>query len=71
MRYPAWKYVLILVVIALSTIYALPSLYPDEHAVQISGANAGMQIDNSIVQRAEQALQQANIATHNLSLIHI
>lgn len=67
MRYPAWKYVLILVVIALSTIYALPSLYPDEHAVQISGANAGMQIDNSIVQRAEQALQQANIATHNNS----
>ncbi len=65
MRYPAWKYLLILIVIALSTIYALPSLYPDEHAVQISGSKAGMQIDDSIIKRAEQALQQANIATHD------
>ncbi|WP_374297817.1 protein translocase subunit SecD [Acinetobacter sp.] len=65
MRYPAWKYVLILIVIALSTIYALPSLYPDEHAVQISGSKAGMQIDDSIIKRAEEALQQANIATHD------
>ncbi|MFC3902863.1 preprotein translocase subunit SecD [Acinetobacter marinus] len=65
MRYPAWKYVLILIVIAFSTIYALPSLYPDEHAVQISGSKAGMQIDDTIVKRAEQALQKANIATHD------
>ncbi len=26
-------------------LYALPSLYPDEPAVQISGAKAGTQID--------------------------
>ncbi|MGM7375735.1 hypothetical protein ACOI3T_37105, partial [Acinetobacter baumannii] len=30
MRYPAWKYLLILVVLVVSTLYALPSLYPDE-----------------------------------------
>ncbi|MFW2712402.1 hypothetical protein ACN6Q1_17660, partial [Acinetobacter baumannii] len=27
MRYPAWKYLLILVVLVVSTLYALPSLY--------------------------------------------
>ncbi len=67
MRYPAWKYVLIILVLMFSTIYALPSLYPDEHAVQISGAKAGTQIDATLVQKAEQALQQANITTHNNS----
>jgi hypothetical protein len=51
MRYPAWKYLLILVVLTISTLYALPSLYPDEPAVQISGAKAGTQIDQSIVQK--------------------
>ncbi len=56
MRYPAWKYLLILVVLTISTLYALPSLYPDEPAVQISGAKAGTQIDQSIVQKAEQIL---------------
>lgn len=67
MRYPAWKYVLILVVLVVSTLYALPSLYPDEPAVQISGAKAGTQIDAGIVQKAEQILTTENIATHDNS----
>ena len=67
MRYPAWKYLLILVVLVVSTLYALPSLYPDERAVQISGAKAGTQIDQSIIQKAEQILQSENIASHDNS----
>ena len=65
MRYPAWKYVLILFVLVISTLYALPSLYPDEPAVQISGAKAGSQIDQTVLNRAEQLLKTANIATHD------
>lgn len=64
MRYPAWKYVLILFVLVISTLYALPSLYPDEPAVQISGAKAGSLIDQSVLDRAEQLLKEADIATH-------
>ena len=67
MRYPAWKYLLILVVLVISTLYALPSLYPDEPAVQISGAKAGTQIDKTIVQKAEQILKSENIASHDNS----
>lgn len=67
MRYPAWKYLLIIVVLVISTLYALPSLYPDEPAVQISGAKAGTQIDQSIVQKAEQILKSDNIASHDNS----
>lgn len=67
MRYPAWKYVLILVVLVISTLYALPSLYPDEPAVQISGANAGTVIDQTVIQKAEQILKTDNIVTHNNS----
>lgn len=65
MRYPAWKYVLIIFVLIISTLYALPSLYPDEPAVQISGAKAGSLIDQSILDRAEQVLKEADIATHD------
>jgi preprotein translocase subunit SecD len=67
MRYPAWKYLLILVVLVISTLYALPSLYPDEPAVQISGAKAGTKIDQTIVQKAEQILKTANISSHDNS----
>ncbi|ALH95198.1 protein translocase subunit SecD [Acinetobacter equi] len=65
MRYPAWKYLLIIVVLVISTLYALPSLYPDEPAVQISGAKAGTQIDQSILQKAEQILKSEKIASHD------
>ncbi|AXQ21243.1 protein translocase subunit SecD [Acinetobacter wuhouensis] len=65
MRYPAWKYILILVVLVISTLYALPSLYPDEPAVQISGAKAGTVIDQSVIQKAEQILKSDNISSHD------
>ena len=65
MRYPAWKYILILVVLVISTLYALPSLYPDEPAVQISGAKAGTIIEQSVIQKAEQILKSDNIASHD------
>ena len=64
MRYPAWKYVLILFVLVISTLYALRSIYPDEPAGQISGAIAGRQIDQTVLDRAEQLLKDDNIATH-------
>ncbi len=65
MRYPAWKYILILVVLVISTLYALPSLYPDEPAVQISGAKAGTVIDQTVIQKAEQILKSENITSHD------
>ncbi len=67
MRYPAWKYLLIIVVLVISTLYALPSLYPDEPAVQISGAKAGTLIDETVIQKAEQILKTDNIASHDNS----
>jgi preprotein translocase subunit SecD len=51
----------------ISTLYALPSLYPDEPAVQISGAKAGTKIDQTMVQKAEQILKTANISSHDNS----
>lgn len=64
MRYPAWKYVLILFVLIVSTLYALPNLYPDEPAVQITGAKAGSQIDQTVLNQAQTLLKQAGIDSH-------
>jgi preprotein translocase subunit SecD len=65
MRYPAWKYVLILFVMVISTLYALPNLYPDEPAIQITGAKAGSSIDQSVLNQAKAALKAAGITSHN------
>ena len=64
MRYPVWKYILIVLVLCVSAIYSLPNLYPDEPAIQISGANAGIKADQAVLQQAESALKQAGLAYH-------
>ncbi len=67
MRYPAWKYVLVLLVLVISTLYALPNLYPDEPAIQITGAKAGSQIDATVLAQAKAALTAADITSHGHS----
>ena len=37
-RYPAWKYILLVVVLAIGVIYALPNLFGEDPAVQVSSA---------------------------------
>lgn len=61
-RYPLWKNILILLVICLGLVYALPNLYPDDYALQISGSRSSTTIDDRVLKRAEQALTKAGIA---------
>ncbi|MGD8177407.1 protein translocase subunit SecD [Marinimicrobium sp. ARAG 43.8] len=60
-RYPLWKYLLILGVIALGFIYSLPNLYAPDPAVQISGQSGATQIDQAMRERVERELDQAGI----------
>ncbi|NLY58367.1 MAG: protein translocase subunit SecD, partial [Gammaproteobacteria bacterium] len=67
-RYPLWKYLLILAVIALGLLYATPNLYPDDPAIQISGISSTQTIEQNDLQRIEQALNDAGIATKGVEL---
>ncbi|MDQ8037742.1 MAG: protein translocase subunit SecD [Pedobacter sp.] len=64
MRFPLWKYLLILVVVAISVVYSLPNLYPDEPAIQISGASASVVADQAVLESASRALSEAGVAFH-------
>ena len=55
-RYPLWKYAILLVVLLISAIYALPNLFGESPAVQVSAARSSVRIDSSTVTRVEQAL---------------
>ena len=63
-RYPLWKYLLIGLVIVVSAIYALPNLYGETPAVQVSTNRQSIHIDQTTEQAVEEALKAANIQ-HN------
>ncbi|MFG6111080.1 protein translocase subunit SecD [Stenotrophomonas nematodicola] len=62
LEFPRWKYFVILIVLALSTLYALPNIYQKDPAVQIT-ANRGGQIDDALRDRVLAELKKANITT--------
>ena len=55
-RYPLWKYAILLVALLISAIYALPNLFGESPAVQVSAARSTVRIDSGTVTRVEQAL---------------
>ena len=59
LEYSRWKYVVFLVLLALSVFYALPNAFPQDPSVQVT-ANRGSTVDAALQQRVETALKGAN-----------
>jgi preprotein translocase subunit SecD len=65
LEYARWKYVVALIVLLASALYALPNLYPQDAAVQIT-ANRGFAVDDALDARVEALLSEAEIATKSV-----
>ena len=60
-KYPLWKNLLILVIVLVGIVYALPNLYGEYPAVQISPTRT-TKVDQGLLTLAESQLKQANIS---------
>jgi len=60
-RYPLWKYLLLLLVLAFALIFSSANLYSPDPAVQISGNSSSLEINNQTVKRITDSLDSANI----------
>lgn len=61
-KYPLWKNLLILVVVALAFIYAAPNLYPPDAAIQVTPARAGAEMSSVTLNNVREALDDAGIS---------
>ncbi len=60
LEYGRFKYVVIVLVLLLSAIYALPNVYPQDPSVQIT-PNRGYKVDDGLQARVDEALAKAGI----------
>jgi preprotein translocase subunit SecD len=60
-RFPLWKYLLIVVVLGIALVYSAPNLYPDDPAVQITGAATSLNVTEAELEKASAALVEAGI----------
>ena len=66
-RYALWKYLLILFVIVIGSLYALPNLYGSDPALQIS-AGRNVTVDTSTQSQVSKTLESANITVRRMVL---
>ena len=60
-RYPLWKYAMLAVALVIGIVYALPNLYGEAPAVQVSSGKATIKVDAGMVGRIEQTLGGAGL----------
>jgi preprotein translocase subunit SecD len=60
-RYPLWKYILIGIVLLLGLVYALPNLFGESPAVQVSPVRVTAKADAALAARVEELLKAGNI----------
>lgn len=60
-KFPLWKNTLIILVVLFGFIFAAPNLYPPDPAIQLSGQSGAMVIDKVVLEKVEQALDEAKI----------
>ncbi|MDP5292732.1 protein translocase subunit SecD [Oceanimonas sp. CHS3-5] len=66
-RYPLWKYLMVVLVITISFLYAAPNLFGEDPALQVSGSR-GTQVSSDILVKAQQSLTQAGIDVKSAAL---
>jgi preprotein translocase subunit SecD len=60
-RYSLWKYAILMVALVIGGLYALPNMFGESPAVQVSVAKASLKLDLGTVTQVQEALKAAGI----------
>jgi preprotein translocase subunit SecD len=67
-RFPAWKYALVALCVALGLFYTLPNFFGESPAVQVSSLKTSVKVDAALMERAEKVLADAGTAPSGMRL---
>ncbi|HEX21916.1 MAG TPA: protein translocase subunit SecD, partial [Chromatiales bacterium] len=59
-QYPAWKYLLVIIVLLLSSLYALPNLYGEDPALQVTSTRTA-EVDLTTQDKVQKLLTDAGV----------
>ncbi|AWB65523.1 protein translocase subunit SecD [Saccharobesus litoralis] len=68
-KYPLWKYLMLIFIICAGFLYALPNLYGEDPALQISGLR-GVQLEATDLDKVKGELDKAGLAYQSAGLVN-
>ena len=67
-RYPIWKYLVIAIILVIAALYTLPNFFGEAPAVQVSSLKTMVKIDESTVDRVQEALKAGGVQAQEVVL---
>jgi len=67
-RYPVWKYAILLIALIVGGLYALPNVFGEAPAVQVSVIKSSIKLDAAVLTRVEEALKTAGLTVDAITL---
>ncbi len=67
-RYPAWKYVIIVIALVVGGLYAVPNFFGESPAVQVSSAKPLIKVGADTLVRVQDALKAAHLSADSVTL---
>jgi preprotein translocase subunit SecD len=65
-KYPLWKQLLIVVITVAGLLYALPNLYGEDPAVQVSASTRGVEVDEGTLAQVVGVLERAGVSVKSV-----
>jgi preprotein translocase subunit SecD len=69
-RYPLWKYIVILIAVAMGALYTAPNYFGEAPAVQITSAKATAKVESDMTARVDQVLKTGGIKSDSALFDH-
>jgi preprotein translocase subunit SecD len=66
-KYPLWKYLLVVAVVVIGGLYALPNLYGEDPAIQITAKHSAP-LDQSVMTKVQQTLENEKLPLKSIAL---
>ena len=67
-RYPAWKYVILVIALFVAALYTLPNFFGEAPAVQVSSAKATIKVDSAVLEKVQQTIKSAGLTSDSVVL---
>jgi len=69
LAFPLWKHLVVACVFLFGFIYALPNMFPDDPALQVTGAQASIEVNQTLIEEIQEQLTAQGLSWQEIQML--